>query len=87
MEHGRAALGEMLGQISSATVAQEIGMLSALVVRKHDGFPSEGFFNCAEKLGYKTAKHDREKFWLDQFRRVVHHYAGETAEAPGAERS
>jgi hypothetical protein len=62
-------LAHFLGEISRAEDAKGRGMLTAVVVHKHDGFPGQGFFELAEELG-RTIK-DREQFWVEEMRRLA----------------
>lgn len=57
-------LAHFLGQISTEEHEEGRGLLTALVVHKHDLKPGEGFFNLAESLGFHFK--DREEFWLAQ---------------------
>lgn len=62
------AMAELLGEISADDYEAGRGMLSALAVRKGDGFPAVGFFNLAEELGLDVS--DREKIWVEQYKKV-----------------
>ena len=62
-------LAHFLGEISRAEDAKGRGMLTAVVVHKHDGFPGQGFFELAEELG-RTVK-DQEQFWIEEMRRLA----------------
>jgi hypothetical protein len=44
------------------------GLLSALVVRKEDGMPGDGFFDLAQKLGRDIT--DRVRCWTEEIRLV-----------------
>lgn len=62
-------LAHFLGEISTEEAQAARGMLTALVVRKQgEHRPGPGFFDLAEKLGYKT--HDVEKFWVEEVKKV-----------------
>ena len=61
-------LFHLLGQISMAEHLEGRGMLTAVVIRKEDGFPGQGFFDLAMELGLDSA--DQDKFWIQQLRDV-----------------
>lgn len=57
-------LPHLLGQISTAEDAEGRGMLTAVVVHKHDGQPGDGFYKLAASLG-REAK-DPEDAWISE---------------------
>lgn len=61
-------LAHFLGQISRAEHEAGRGLLTAVVVHKHDGFPGDGFFELAESLGRSVA--DREGCWIIEMERL-----------------
>ncbi len=69
MEPDSYALAAMLGEISTDEDDAGRGMLSVLVVHKDgDMRPGSGFFELATELRHDTS--NREKFWIDEFKRV-----------------
>jgi hypothetical protein len=67
----RAAIGEIIGDVSRKDHEDGRGLRSVLVVSgdKHGAFePNEGFFVFAKELGYDVT--DRPKFLIGQYRRV-----------------
>lgn len=65
----RAALGRLLGEISTQTDEEGKGMLSAVAVSKDSYMPTYGFFNLARELGYQVE--DRTEFWIEQYNKVI----------------
>lgn len=61
-------LAHFLGQISRAEHEAGRGLLTAVVVPKHDGFPGDGFFELAEELG--RSSDDREACWIAEMERL-----------------
>jgi hypothetical protein len=61
-------LAHFLGEISRAEDEKGRGLLTAVVVHKHDGFPGDGFFELAEELGREVD--DREAFWIEEIARL-----------------
>lgn len=72
VQKDRTAFGWLLGDISRETHRNCIGMLSAMAVLKEDNLPALPFFRLARELGYRFA--DREKFWVEECRRVTEQY-------------
>lgn len=68
-EKDRAALGRLLGEISTESDAEGKGMLSALAVSKDAYTPTYGFFNLAKELGYDVD--DKTEFWIAQYNKVI----------------
>jgi hypothetical protein len=66
-----SAFHYLLYEISVEENAAGRGMLSALVVRKEDGRPGEGFWDLAQSLGRDVT--DRERLWSDETRLVLGH--------------
>jgi hypothetical protein len=64
-----AALGRLLGEVSTEEDAAGRGLLSAVVVRKHGGLPGNGFFTLAARLG-RAVGADRRAFWEAELARV-----------------
>lgn len=59
------AMGRILGEISTAEAQAGRGMLSVIVVHKQgDMEPGNGFYECADNLGYDTTDH--MKFWVNE---------------------
>ena len=67
-------LHEFLDDISREEDGQGRGMLSAVVVRKDTGFPGEGFYRLARKLGRDVS--DKTRFWRQEFDRVTANWEG-----------
>ena len=61
-------LAHLLGQISTEEDAAGRGMLTAVVVHKHDGWPGAGFFDLARSLGRKVT--DEEEMWIAEINRL-----------------
>lgn len=61
-------LPHFLGQISTEEDAAERGMLTAVVVHKHDGQPGKGFFELARQLGRTVL--NEEQTWVEELRRI-----------------
>jgi hypothetical protein len=51
-------------------------MLTAVVVSDRTGLPTEGFFSCADALGYETGstRADRLRFWASQVSKTLDHW-------------
>ena len=62
-------LSHMLGEISSEEDKQGRGMLTAVVVHKHDMQPGPGFFELARSLKRKNTG-DNLKFWTKELHNV-----------------
>ncbi len=58
------AFHALLGEISTEQDTQGNGMISALVIRREDSLPGEGFFALGKELGRDTTDH--LKFWTEE---------------------
>ncbi|HWP91546.1 MAG TPA: hypothetical protein VNN20_05050 [Thermodesulfobacteriota bacterium] len=58
----------MLGEISTTEHNAGRPLLSAIVVRRDDNMPGNGFFELADELGYDIS--DDTLFWADQLKKV-----------------
>jgi len=66
----RVAIAQLLDDINREEVTEHHRpMLSAVVVRKEDSIPGQGFFKCAENLGRCSVGAD-ETFYFEELRRV-----------------
>lgn len=65
--HG-SPLAHMLGEISSEEDDKGRWLLTAIVVRKEDGMPGQGFVDLAKSRGRNVK--DRETFWTEEVRKV-----------------
>ena len=61
-------LFKILCDISEMENTRGRGMLSAVVIRKHDLRPGQGFFDLARKIGFRFK--DDDKFWTEQLKFV-----------------
>jgi hypothetical protein len=61
-------LAHLLGEISTEEDAAGRGMLTAVVVHKHDGWPGTGFFDLARSLGRRVT--DEEQMWIAEISRL-----------------
>jgi hypothetical protein len=61
-------LAHFLGEISTEEDANGRGLLTAVVVHKHDGWPGPGFFDLARSLGRTVT--DEEKMWIDEITKL-----------------
>ncbi len=68
LEAWSSSLAHMLGEISTEEHQAGRGMLTAVVVRKHDFKPGSGFFKLACTLGYHVDNQDA--FWVEEFEKV-----------------
>ena len=69
IEPHEAAMGAMLGQISTQESQSGRGMLSVIVVHKYgDMEPGPGFYECAADLGLDVS--DRMAFWVSELHKV-----------------
>ena len=59
-------LPHFLGQISTEEDAAGRGMITAVVVHKHDGQPGKGFFELARSLGRQV--NDEEATWIAELK-------------------
>ncbi len=50
-------------------------MLSAVVVRKEDGLPGQGFFDLAKDLGRSVT--DQDAFWINEVRKVYSYWGSQ----------
>jgi hypothetical protein len=64
----------MLGEISPEEDAAGHGMLTVIVVHKHDQQPGQGFFELAEELGRDVS--DRPQYWIQDWNRVRTYWRG-----------
>lgn len=67
-------LPHFLGQISTEEDGDGRGMLTAVVVHKHDGQPGKGFFELARTLGRRVL--DEEDTWIAELRQLQVIYGG-----------
>ena len=66
----RVVIAQLLDDINREEVTEHHRpMLSAVVVRKEDSIPGQGFFKCAEKLGRCALSAD-ETFYFEELKRV-----------------
>lgn len=72
------AFHALLGEISTDENSKKRGMISALVIKREDRLPGEGFFSLAQELG--RAPHDHLKFWIEECQLV--HDTWAKAQAP-----
>ena len=61
-------LAHFLGQISTEEEAGGRGMLTAVVVHKHDGWPGPGFFDLARSLNRKVT--DEAAMWIEEITKL-----------------
>jgi hypothetical protein len=61
-------LPHFLGEISTEEDASGRGMLTAVVVHKHDGQPGKGFFELARSLGRKVV--NEERAWIAELKKL-----------------
>ena len=67
-------LSRILHEICSYEVQHGCPMLGAVVVRKADNRPGEGFFNRARELGLFQGS-DKVAFWASELNRVYTYWA------------
>lgn len=67
-------LPHFLGQISTEEDAAGRGMLTAVVVHKHDGQPGKGFYDLARKLGRSVLV--EEETWIAELGNLENLYGG-----------
>ena len=68
-------LPHFLGEISREEDAEGRGMLTAVVVHKHDGAPGKGFYELARNLGRSVL--NEEQTWIDELRKLAEIYGSE----------
>lgn len=61
-------LPHFLGQISTEEDQKGRGMLTAVVVHKHDGQPGKGFYELARRLGRTVV--EEERTWVEELDRL-----------------
>jgi hypothetical protein len=61
-------LPHFLGEISREEDAEGRGMLTAVVVHKHDGQPGKGFFELARSLGRRVVS--EEDAWIAEINKL-----------------
>lgn len=61
-------LPHFLGEISTEEDAEGRGMLTAVVVHKHDGQPGKGFFELARSLGRPVV--NEEDAWITEINKL-----------------
>lgn len=61
--HHRLLIAKVLGEVSYRTHKSHGVLLTAVVVRKGEGIPSEPFFWLAEELNYLKPGGDLQSFW------------------------
>jgi len=66
----RDAISEILDEISRHEHAEGRPLLSAVVVRKGEGTPGDGFFKMARSVGVMQASDDRVTFFARELGRV-----------------
>jgi hypothetical protein len=66
------AFHQMLGDVSARAFDAGAPLLSAVVIRKGDGYPGPGFANLARRLGFTVESGDEPEleFWGQQLERV-----------------
>ncbi len=65
-------LGELLNQIATAEFHSGRGILTAVVVRKWERMPGQGFFKFAAKHGFRFT--NKREFWKKEYNRVVDYW-------------
>ena len=75
LAHDRNQIARILDGISRAEHIAGRPLLSAVVIRRDENMPGNGFFTLAKGLGLHT-KGDNFEFWLAELRRV-HDYWSE----------
>lgn len=70
----RPALGLILDEINRHEHGAGRPLLSAVVVLKHEGVPSLGFFDCARQLHLHTGLND-DGFWVEELQRVYDYWS------------
>ena len=74
LAHDRNQIAGILDDISRAEHDAGRPLLSAVVIRKGENMPGNGFFTLAKRLGLHTGG-DNLDFWLAELRRVHDHWA------------
>ena len=72
LSRDRRILGEILAKVSEKTMVEEGVMLSAIVVGKNNGLPSDGFFDLAKHM--KRRVRNKANFWIYEYNRVFKAY-------------
>ena len=75
LAHDRNQIARILDGISQAEHNAGRPLLSAVVIRRDENMPGNGFFTLAKRLGLHT-EGDNLEFWLSELRRV-HDYWSE----------
>lgn len=73
-------LPHFLGQISTEEDGQGRGMLTAVVVHKHDGQPGRGFYELARSLGRSVV--NEERTWIEELGKLRDYYTSPRPESP-----
>ncbi len=77
----RNAMSAVLHSIGLEVNKQEVNvMLTAVVVHKNDLHPGVGFYDLAVELGKlppNSSKDDKEKFWINELKKVHQYYQEE----------
>ena len=74
LAHDRNQIAGILDGISQAEHDAGRPLLSAVVIRKDENMPGNGFFTLAKRLGLHKGG-DNLGFWLAELRRVHDHWA------------
>ena len=74
LAHDRNQIARILDGISQSEHDAGRPLLSAVVVRKDENMPGNGFFTLAKRLGLHT-EGDNLDFWLAELRRVHDYWA------------
>lgn len=73
----RAAMGELLGEVTQRTYAEVGAMLSAITIYLNENDAGSGFYRLASHMGLLPAKPSPDQkltFWLEQVRLVHRHF-------------
>ena len=73
-EYDRIRLAQILDEISRGEHSQGRPLLSAVVIRKDENLPGQGFFNLARDLGLYAGNDDLE-YWVKELARVHQHWS------------
>ena len=79
----RNTISKFLDEINDRERAEGRPLLSAVVISKRDGKPSEGFFNVARRQGLHDGTDDRA-FWEEELARVHQHWGTTSDVSPAA---